>query len=323
MKNIAQIFCILTLVSSCAKNKWNDVSGSATINGVVVIVDTLSGITKYINGKELDVYLKNAHSGSSFLYSVKSNAQGAYSFSGISIDSSYIIYASVTAESIKYNGQISYNSGTYVDRQSDTLKLFPSLQYQNGIHLIIRDTTGAFSGNVTTWVYSSPIAFYGGTQEGKIFDMNSNGNGVSNVFNLNAGKYFLRAITKIAGVDVKGEDSVVVSQQGIETKTLILKPYVIHKNGFDLTIFDIDTFPVSDAIVYTYTSRSVFAADSSFASSMYIDTSNATGHATRFNIPALQYFFRVRRKVGNTEFSTVDSLLVGNSGIGALTIYLK
>lgn len=323
MKTIILFALILFTFFACSKKQWEDLTGQVTVSGIVIITDTLSGTASYRVGNGLSVYLKKETAATSFLYSVKAGADGRYSFNGLNPDSSYTVYAGTDTGVGEYKGLINYASGRYADGQFDTLKLFNAGQRQNGLHLIVRNADASYAADITAWVYSSELSFKAGTQEGKLFDMTTNSNGVANIMDIRPSTYFLRIKTRSGNQDFKAEDTVIVYERGIRTKELILEKYVADSNGFKVSIRDEGDFPVNNAKLYSYLSRSVFNLDSSYSSSLYSDSSNATGIITRSDLSAGKYFLHVVKQVGTVKLTVSDSIIVNTNGISEKIVHLQ
>lgn len=318
---------VLVFLLACDKAPFNDLSGEGILKGTLVLTDTMNGTVLGTVLKNHPVYLKYSGDNSGFLNSTTSNSQGAYTFSGIDTKLSYTVYASVDTGAVKYAGSISYTAGQFTGKESDTLRLYPSSHNQNGIHLTVRDNQGARVAFVTAWVYNSRQLFDADTSAGKVFDMVTNENGISNKYNIGAGKYFVRIKTKIGAFQFAGTDSVVVEEKGISNLVMTVNriPQPAPVNGFELTILDDQQTPVQNAQTYIYRSRSVFLADTaSLSNSLYKISSNAAGLAVQYNIDAAKYYLRNIKEVSDkVRFESVDSVTVGVTGVEKKTIIME
>lgn len=319
---IAAVCC--TVLFQCKKSPFNDLSGPATLKGTAVVYDTLSGLVSPTPLKNAKVFLRYANNPASFLYSTTSNASGQYNFTGINLDRSYVIYASVDTGQVKYEGQLTYTANNFVDQQADTLKLFPSEKSQNGIHLITQDSTGGRLANITVWVFNNRFLFAADTSAGKIFDMVTNSYGVANKFGLAPAKYYFRVKTKIGNIDLTAEDSVEVTATGIKPVVLTLRRKPLARNGIELTVLDQFGTPINNSISYFYRSKSLYEADTiSYSQSIFTLTSNAAGLAATYVIDPVKYYFRTIKVINSDTLKKADSITVGPNAISSKTVVLQ
>ncbi len=309
MKKNLLLIIISIFILQCKKTPFRDLSGDYTLKGIVMVYDTLGGVVNKTPGDSLRVYLKYDNGGTNYLNHVTTNDQGRYSFTGIEADKGYIIYAESKPD-LKYYGQITYPAKSFEDGKSDTLKLFPSQTAQNGIHLIVRDSIGGPVPKLTAWVFNSAVLFAADSSAGKLFDISTNEYGIGNKYNIAAGTYYLRIKTKIGNLSLSGENTVVVTESGIQNVNIILKSIPpTNRNGIELTVWDIYNTPVEGAKVYFYRSNSVFFADTGYQQSLFTLTSNSAGLASSYIIDSALYYYKALKVVG------ADSLKYGPGSI--------
>src|SRR4030095_6803858 len=312
------LFTILAIcmLAHCKKPSFDDLSGTATLNGVAFIYDTLTGVTSKTALKNAKVFIKKDNSSDGFLYSVNTNSQGEYSFSGIDEAKDYIVYASTDTGVVKYYGSLSYPANHLTDSQSDTLKLFPDSTNQNGIHLIVQDIMQGRVPNVTAWVFNSPVLFMADSSAGRIFDMTTNSYGVDNRYNVAPGTYYLRVKTKIGNLDLVGETNAVVSHKGIVPAIITLQNAALNRNGIEINTLDIFNTPISGAKVYCYRSYSVFLADTiQFNNNLFTMTSNDAGKATAYFLDPAIYYLRAIKTVNSQILKQTATVTVNNNSV--------
>jgi hypothetical protein len=324
MKKIILFIAVCLLLFQCKKSTLHDLSGTATLKGVVITFDTLHGAPAIILQKNSKVFLKYAGSASSFLYSTTTNDQAQFSFTGIELNQSYTIYSSSDTGSVKYAGRLDYEADKFTDGQSDTLKLYPSPDNQNGIHLIVMDSLDARVANVTAWVFNSQVLFAADTSAGRVFDMKSNNYGIDNLLNIAPGLYYLRIKVKIGNLDLAGETSVNVSPGEIKTAIIHLRSIPLaNRNGMELQLNDIFGTPVYNASVYCYRSRAVWLLDSTETNSIFVLHSTAAGLASTYLIDSARYYLRMIKPVSSKDtLRRVDSIDVGKAVISKKTFVL-
>jgi|GEM_PF-2277078 len=316
------------LLAQCQKDSgFNDLAGSTTLNGIAFIADSLNGPATLMLAPNLKVYLRYATQTSGYLTSNKADGLGQYSFNGIDPDSSYTVYAYTDTGVVKYYGEITYPPHTIVDRKSDTLKLYAAQQTQNGIHLLVQDTTSTRIPSVTAWVFNSLPLFHADTSAGRAFDLATNLYGVGNKFNLAPGNYYFRVKTHIGNRDMFGEASVTLDQVGIKTVVLVLRDITQDRNGIELTLNDKWSTPASNATAYFYRSYASYLADSitiGAGNYLFPVTANAAGLAAIYNIDSAKYYFRAQKIIGTDTIRATDSIVdMGAHKISRLTRTMK
>lgn len=324
MKKYLFIIPAIFLLLQCKKSKFSDLSGSATLQGNVLLYDTLNGISTLVTGKSAKVFLKYTGNSSGFIYSTTANGSGQYSFTGIDPDSAYTIYAGSDTGTVKYYGELVYPRGTITNERSDTLKLYPSNNNQNILHLIVQDITGGRIYNVSAWTFNSPVLFAADASAGKVFDMTTNSYGVSNRYNIAPGNYYLRVKTKIGNIDLAGETSVLMETTGIKTVFITLQNNPLTRNGIEVHVTDIYTTPIDNAKVYAYRSQAIFMADTiNYNAGLFTLTSNAAGLASTYIIDPATYYLRAVKIINKDTLVETGNVTVGSNTIGTLTMVLK
>src|SRR5258706_7960195 len=202
------------LLSGCQKSPYDDLAGTEKINGLAIVIDTLSGPVKNLLSPTIKVYLRYSDDPAGFLYSTISNDQGQFNFNGIDTAKAYIVYANENIGELKYYGELTYPIGTKYEERSDTLKLFPSQKDQNGIHVIVEDSLGGRVINTKVYLYNSNVLFNMDTIVGYIFSLTTNEYGVANQFNMASDHYQLRALVKSGIKTLFGEKEVSLGPTG-------------------------------------------------------------------------------------------------------------
>jgi len=324
MKKYLVSFIFVCLLAYCKKPGFDDLSGTATLQGVSFIYDTLSGVIFKTPLKNAKVFIKKDDGSDGFLYSVNTNPQGEYTFSGIDAAKKYIVYASTDTGTVKYYGELPYGADHSINDKSDTLKLYPDSTNQNGIHLVVQDITQARVPNVTAWVFNSPVLFAADTSAGRVFDMATNPYGVSNKFNIPAGTYYLRVKTRIGNLDLIGEKSVTVSEKGIAPVTITLQNAALNRNGMEINTLDIFNTPISGAKIYCYRSQAVFLADTiQFNNSLFTMTSNNAGKASAYVIDPAVYYLRAIKTVNSQTLKQTATVTVNANSVTTANMILQ
>jgi hypothetical protein len=324
MKKYILPLTLAFILFQCTKSTFNDLGGSQTFKGVVVMYDTLNGVNTIIPAKNFKVYLKYPTSlAGTYLYTVTADALGQYLFNGIDGTRDYVVYAASDTGAVKYYGENVYAAPGTPGNQPDTLKLYPANNNQNGIHLIIRDSVGRPVPGLTAWVFNSAVLFAADTSAGRIFDMQGNGYGVSNRYNIAPGTYYLRVKTKIGSLDLAGETNVDITATGIKNAIIVLRSIPLTRNGIEVKTFDIFSTPVADAKVYCYRSRTVFLNDTiNYNNSLFTISSNAAGLAAAYIIDTGRYYLRAVRTVNSVTIKDTTNTTVGLNAISRITMTL-
>jgi len=317
MKRYINFTVILSflLIAGCAKDQWAELSGDYTLNGVALLTDTLNGIIKYAPLKNSLVYLKKDPASTTYIQSAKTDANGKYSFNGLNHDSTFYIFGLSDTSAVKYSGLLNYPGGTYSDRESDTLRLYPSNSNQNAIHIIAMQNDGTPPGVLTVAVYGNSDGQANGTADGKLFDMTTSSNGIANMFNVPAKHYYFLATMKVGSTYYKATGDKDVGDTGIYTIPLVMAAYDPHTNGFTIPLQDKDGSPVNGAIAYFYRSKEVYDIDKDLVNSDFQVSTGLDGIAAYYNIPAGTYYFTAVKTLGTTKLTGSGTVSVDESGI--------
>lgn len=321
MKNLfpvgASFLMIFYIGLSCKKPLFNDLGGTSILSGVIMLHDTLWGNYGYTPEKNLTLYLRNPTDSVAYLYSVQSDNLGQFSFSGIDTTKEYQITASFDTAQIHYSARAMFTpSGKNFLHIRDTLLLTPDTNSQNGIHLIVEDTTFSPLSYVTVHVFNSSVLFHADSVAGKVFDMISNGAGFDNKFNVSPATYYFRAKVSFGNANLTREDSMTVGEKGIKTMRLVLRSTALDSNGIELHITDTFATPVANANIYFYRSLAVFQNDlPPYSNSLFAGNSNAGGYAAIYNIEPATYYIRAIKVVNSTLTlsGTGNTTIVSNS----------
>lgn len=301
-----------------------DLAGTGTLKGIVVIADTLSGRYTFTAVPGITVYLKYTGDTTGFLYSSTANNQGLYTFNGIDTSIGYTVYAATENNAVRYDGKLAYTAGNFNDAKPDSIKLYPSENNQNGIHLVVQDTTLAKVSGTTAWIFNSRFALFSSDSAAqKAFDIVTNEFGVGNRLNVAPGWYYARVRTKINGTDYKGEDSAYVEATKIKTLTVLIRRQPAVTNGMELLVLDKDSTPVQGAQLFGYRSRSVSLLDSANAQAEFVLPSSASGMASLYNIDSAKYYIRSLKQVGSVALRSYDSVMVDKARVTKQIIRLK
>jgi hypothetical protein len=323
MKNIVSIFLALIMLQSCKKAAFHDLGGNQTLKGIAIIYDTLSGtdtLTPLKNGK---IFLRNAASQNGFLYSVSTDNQGYFSFTGIDPDSSYVIFSKTEKGSLGYFGERSYTAGSFTNMQSDTLPLFFDQEAQNGIHVIVRDLQGQPLPNLNAWVFNNPTLFASDTSAGRIFDIISNNNGVGNKFTIAPGRYYLRIKAQVGNLPLTGETAVDVAAKQLASVILTLTNNPLPRNGMEITVRDNYSTPINAVTVHAYRSRLLFENDTiQFNNSLFRIITGDNGKAAAYLIEPGEYFLRAIRVINSDTLIKTSSILVPEASINTAEIFM-
>jgi hypothetical protein len=323
MKKIILLVTMTLTLVQCKKPPFSDLSGTYTLKGTVVIEDTLNGPYNMSLAKNLKVYLRYSGNSAGYIYSLQANSQAQYTFSGIDKDRNYTIYASTDTGTTKYYGKLDYAAGRFADGQSDTLKLFPSITDQTGIHLLVLDSLGGRVPNVTAWVFNSPVLFVADSSEGRAFDMRTNDYGVANKYNIAIGTYYLRVKTRIGVVPLAGEGNVIISGNGVKTVVVTVRSIPLDRNGIELTVLDSHLAPVNNASVFFYRSSTISDLDTACTNSLFTLMSNGSGLASTYIIDSSLYYFKARKIIGHDTLQNKGSIHVGLTGIARGSVIIN
>lgn len=288
-----KIFSVLAIsaifILGCKKQ--NEKLENLYIRGRLFLTDTLTNlaIDSVLSNKVIRLAEDNGDT-LNFLYSDTTDNDGYFVFNLLNDGKTNFV--------IRYEEKINniiYSTNQQVTKGQNNIavEVTPSQTKQNALHLIVADSANGRVVNTTAWVFNSALLFAADTSAGKIFDMTTdNVHGVSNKFNLPAGRYYLRIKTKIGNIDFKGEEIIDIENTGITTLVITINRLSQNHNGFQLLILDSLNTPVNNAQVYGYRSKAIFLIDSTNANSIFTLNSNNSGVATLSNIDSARYYLR-------------------------------
>jgi len=306
------VTCLLLLSAACKKQPdFNDLGGHQSLQGTAVLYDTLNGVTSLKLIKNTKVYLAYHPDPANFIYSTTTNDQGQYTFSGIAPDSNYVIYTRIDTGQIRYYGNLPYKAGQFVDRQSDTLKAYPTpASGQNVLHLILQDDNKGRLSGYTAWVFNNPGSFAADSSLGHVFDMISNQYGVSNLYNIAANVTYYFRVRARAGKNLwTGEASITVHDGEVATLVMSLVATV---NGVELLIYDATNNPIANAVTYFYRNPTILGLDKNLDNSLFRLTSNAAGFEAAYALDPATYYFHSIKVINKDTLQYVGNVTVGN-----------
>lgn len=315
---------------SCKKPDFeSDLNGIGTINGVVLMHDSYSGSNVYIPMKAITVYLRAGSTPNAFIYSVKTDNLGQFSFTGIDGTINYIIDASYDSAQIHYTGKKNYNNPTPATILKDTLLLDIDPTLQNGIHLVTEDDLGGIMPRATVWVFNSPVLFAADTSAQAAFVLHSNDYGIDNKYSIPAGDYFFRTKTYSNNLILVDEQYAKIENTGIKTVNLTgrLIPQPGFGNGIDIPVVDEAGTPVNNANVYFYKDYDAYLGDEGkFQGSLFKLTTRINGHATSYIVNPGTYFIWVKKSIDashSLKTTQQQSIVVENSIVTSPAITVK
>jgi hypothetical protein len=317
---------LTALLNGCSKAPFNDLSGSATFKGVLMLQDTLYGDHSYRAIKNTTVYLGNPTDTASYLYPIKTDVSGNFNFTNIDSTVNYSLRATFDSTNLRYVADSTYTPANKVFlHRRDTLILRPDVKSQNILHIVVMDASYAPVGNVTVHVFNNSGLFHADTAAGKVFDMVSNAAGRDNRSGLAAGWYYFRINTQIGNTFARTEDSINIGNNGLWPKALIINNGSTAFNGIEVRVTDKFTTPVSGATVYFYRSLDVFNNDPSpYNNSLFSRPTNASGMANAYIIEPATYYVRVVKVVSSSLTLTgTGQAIVGLNNVFPLPVTIQ
>lgn len=313
------ISIVLLFQCACKKTGFNDLAGTEKINGVALLHDSYSSSNAFIRLKGITVYLRSAANPNAYLYTVRTDNLGQFSFTGIDKTASYLIDASYDSAQVRYTGKRNYDTPNTFTSLRDTLLLDVDPQFQNGIHLVVKDYLGGTVPNGTVWVFNSAALFVADTSSGAAFAMQPDIYGIANKYSVATGNYFFRVKTRSGNVELVDEQKAIIDNFGIKQVTMTVRPVPLQGfgNGIDVKVVDQSGAAVSNAMVYFYKNYETYIQDSSkFQSSLFKLTSAVDGHAAAYVINPATYFIWARKVVNiNDTLKSRDHYSVAVSNL--------
>lgn len=323
------VLCMHLFYYSCKKPDFNDVGGTTTLSGVVLLRDNYASTGRYTPVANLTVYLRNQGDMNAYLYSTKTDSQGQFSFSGVDSTRSYRIDATHELDQVKYTGsaEIGPNSNRFKERR-DTLLLTINENLQNGVHITVKDYLGGAVPNATVWVFSSPAGFAADTSANATFTLQTDAFGVVNKYQLASGDYYFRVKTRAGNTELVDETKVTVGPQGIQPVSLVVQPTPRpgFGNGIDIMVNDKNGMPVPNATVFLYKNYDTYIQDSGkLQNSLFKLTSGSNGHANAYIINPATYFLWSRKIVSakDTLSSREQKVIEVKTSIVSDTVVVK
>lgn len=214
------------LFASCGKPGFNDLGGTSTFNGVLVLHDTLAGSYAFVPLANQTIFLQNPTDTTAYLYTAKSNNLGQFSFTAFDSLSQYRIYAAMDSNHIHYTGVLNYTGySAHALSIRDSLIMMVDEGSQNGIFYELTDTNGGRLNNAHFYIYGSELIWMANDTSSSNFKLSSDPAGRCLVMNVAPNQiYYIHARDSLApGVIWNGADTVLVAPVGIRKKTLALK----------------------------------------------------------------------------------------------------
>ncbi|PSL27459.1 hypothetical protein [Dyadobacter jiangsuensis] len=322
MKLIGIILFFAAAMSMCEKSTYNDLSGSKIMSGRVLMKDTINGVNYTVPVKSIEVFLADLANTSTFLNSKRTDKDGSYTFEGIDPAVGYKVYAKIDTGAIKYEGELTYKIGEFREGQGEPMMLYPSQSTQNGIHVIVQDTSKARLSNMVVWGYSNSSFYHAGGVEGKTFELTTNLAGVANKMNLAPQTYYLLIKGRVGNIDVLARGTTVVEAEGI--KTIVLTVATNPKgNGMEIQTIDVSQAPIQAATVFVYQSQTIYDLDKTGANSVFSMSSDKSGSATAYNIDPAAYYLRAIKIVGKDTLRGQAVTTVKSNEVTKQTLTLK
>jgi hypothetical protein len=224
MRNVFILFLFAAVfATACKKVGNNDLSGSSTFNGTVMLYDTLSGSYTYKALPAQSIFLKYSTANAGYLYSILSDANGMFSFSPLDSTKSYTIYSSLST-TMNYYGEIQYSPARLaILHQPDTLKLIPDEKTQNGLYYNLYDNAGGRLANVNCYIYTSQSLWANKDTTAYTYLIKSDAAGRCLKIGIAPAVYYIYALAKFSTATLSATDTMKVNTYGIRKKALRLK----------------------------------------------------------------------------------------------------
>jgi len=317
MKPSLLLLAILVAQWSCKKPDFNDLAGNSTLSAVVLLHDTYSGNPGYIPIKNLTVYLRNSTNTNQYLYSVKTDNLGQFSFNGLDSTLTYQADALFDTLQARYSGKITYDfQHLYMLHQRDTLLLDIDTSLQNGIHITVTDYLGGAVPNATVWVFNSPAYFFADTIANMTFSITTDGNGIANRYALQPNYYYFRTKTRGGGIELLDERKLMVGVTGITNVPIVVNPVPVGLgNGIEIKTINSGGGSEPNTRLFFYKNYDTYIADSNkFNASNFQLVSALDGRATAYIINPGTYYIWARKFA--TQHDTLTSRIYKNIVVG-------
>lgn len=306
----AGLICLVFL--ACVKdNKDNlgDLGGSYTLNGVVMLYDSLTGDYSYAAVGGVTVYIKYTGDQSGYLTSNTATAAGLYSFTGIDSTKAYTVYAHLAPDSILYYGGISYRVNSIHNRESDTLKLYPDSVNQTGIYFRLTDNAGGILANADFYLFSNKDRRDAIDTTHATYHLKSDNFGRVLKMNPGAGTYYIYSAVTSQKQFLSGKADAPVGTSGIYRSTLTLTPAATTE--LDFSLVDGNNNPVAGCNVFVYNSKDLWnnPDDSTGVGSIYQLVSDIHGNCRVLNADGGAYYVHAYVKFGTLVLRGKDQFV--------------
>jgi len=306
----------------CEQSEFNDLSGPKTLKGRVLLKDTINGSSYDVPVKSIEVFLADLKDTAIFLNSVRTDKDGYFSFGGIDPAVGYKVYARIDTGAVKYYGELRYEIGKLEENKDRSLMLYPALDIQNGMHVVVQDAGKARMPGVTVWVYTNRSFYNAGTVEGKTLELTTNASGIANKMNLAPQTYYLRVKGRIGNIDISGTDSTTLTAAAINTVVLKVTTTLPKRNGMEILVEGIEGAPIDGATVFAYRSPTIYDLDKNGTNSLFLMPSDKTGKAAAYDIDPALYYLRAVKIVGKDTLKGKDTISVSKTRIVDRSIIL-
>jgi hypothetical protein len=307
---IGAVLCLLFW--TCVKNNKNslgDLGGSYTLNGVVMLYDTLTGDYSYAPAGGVTVYIKYSTDPTGYLTFNNATAAGSYSFTGIDSTKAYTVYAHLTADSILYYGSIPYAPMTIHNRESDTLRLYPDSANQNGLYYRLTDSAGGLLAGANFYIFANKDRRDNIDTNNATYHLRSDNFGRVLKMNVSAGAYYLYGVDTSKNQLLSGKTDVTVGSSRIAAGTLALTPAATTE--LDFSLVDGSSNPVGGCNVYVYNSKDLWdnPDDSTGVGSIYQLVTDIRGKCRVLNADGGPYYIHAYGKFGALVLRGADQFI--------------
>jgi len=334
MKKYFIILIVISAILGCNKSSFSpDLNGTNTIQGKIVLYDTLSGNYNYKIMSSIPVYLRYLSDTAGFLYSTITNGLGQFTFNGIDSTMSYIVFANVDSLQIQYSGQITYPAGSSKYYFSDTLKLYPSQLNQNGIFYQLQDSLGGALANCNLYIFRSRELWTNNDSLGSDYVLKSDAFGRCFQLNVSPGQYYVHAIGVFNNITLENSstndpfDSIYINQNGILPHSLVLYPDGMTGNELNITTVDKYGDIIPDVRVILFTSQIAALADTNYESTASFDTliTNQLGKGVISKLPVGTMYIDARVQLADSSYLKLFnySINIPTTGIQLDTLTLE
>lgn len=227
MKNYTiALFAVIMGLCACKKNVNDDLHGSLYIQGRLFSIDSLSKNTTIpsVPLGNYYVYLGYASdNGINYLYKVKTDGDGYFTFTTIDSTKTYLVFSRDTIGGVTYFNK-SNPTKTNVSINNMVLKVYPSETDQNGMLFTTLDSASMQPVNACTiCLFRSHLLFQADTCQGATFTLTTNANGNASQLNVAKGWYYANFKAIYQNGFIYSKDSVYVDSTGIARRKHLVK----------------------------------------------------------------------------------------------------